>query len=474
MAAIRHGGSPPSVTGFLPVLITNLLPLIGVLRFGWNPETLVAVYALELLLLFPLAGLKALFAGRPPTADRESGVISVTSNDLVDKRGSVPVHNHLPPIYPRNVPFAAAVVSGSAWIGLFIGLTLSNVLAVGDVLRRPEVLGSVFALVVGHLIETYDTYIRSGRYAEVSPYAVVETPARQGFFLAFAFVAIPTAGAAATTLALAGFVFVKVLFEWSGFRAERGGGGRLTDWLSGPASDATPVSPTVPDGIPEATIAVNRRSVVATAIWRAVTKTGPFYASMATVVWLGMVALFAGENQTPTLWAGAAVVALSLFAVLFGGDIFSDVLAERWMTYRRIDDRLVAYDRLTETPQWSTPLSALREAAVVETRLPDRCFGTRTLTVKTGWDDDAERILGPVTNPEDLIETFDLPVQSTELPPLDQRFASLAAISVGSIGAAIVALLVTPFGSPTDGLYVLFLLPFVAIVPKGLWKLAHG
>jgi hypothetical protein len=32
---------------------------------------------------------------------------------------------------------------------------------------------------------------------------------------------------------------------------------------------------------------------------------------------------------------------------------------------------------------------------------------------------------------------------------------------------------VTPFGSPGDGLYLLFLLPLLVVVPKGFWKLAH-
>ncbi len=83
MPAIRHGKFPPRSVGFRPVLGANLLPLIGVLWLGWDPETLVTVYGCELLLLFPLAGVKALFAGRPPRTDRESDVISVSGSGLV-------------------------------------------------------------------------------------------------------------------------------------------------------------------------------------------------------------------------------------------------------------------------------------------------------------------------------------------------------------------------------------------------------
>lgn len=80
-------------------------------RFGWNLETLVTVYALGLLTLLPLTGVKAL-ASKPPASDRESDVFSVPESDLTDKRGSVTVYDRLPPIYLRNVPFASAVVAG--------------------------------------------------------------------------------------------------------------------------------------------------------------------------------------------------------------------------------------------------------------------------------------------------------------------------------------------------------------------------
>lgn len=474
MSAIRPGDAPPTVFGFLPVLAANLLPLCGVVWLGWDPATLVAVYVLELQLLFPIAGVKALFAGRPPAADRDSGVISVTSSDLVAKRGSVTLYDRLPPIYPRNVPFAAAVVGGGAWIGLFVGLALSGVVSFGAVLRRPEVLGSVVALVGSHLVETGTSYVRREGYVDVSPYAVVERPARQGFFLAFVLIAVPATGAAGTTLALAGFVLVKVLFEWSGFRAERGGGGRLTGWLSGPDSESVQEPLDVPDGEPSAVIDVDRRAVAASAVWRAVTSTGPFYASTATFVWLGTVVVFAGPEPSSALWTGGALVALVTFGLMFASDVVEDLLASGWVTYRRIGDRLVVSDRLTGAPQWSASVGVLRDATVVDTRFPDRYFGTRTITVNVGWGaDDPERILGPVGDPDALIEAFELPVRSTELSPLDRRFAGAAVVSGGLLVVGGAALLVTPFGSPGDGLYLLFLLPLLVVVPKGFWKLAH-
>ncbi|WP_380681624.1 DUF6498-containing protein [Salinigranum sp. GCM10025319] len=474
MPALRHERFPPPSIGFLPVLGANLLPLIGVLWLGWDPETLVTVYGCELLLLFPLAGVKALFAGRPPRTDRESGVISVSSSGLVDKRGSVTIHSLLPPLYPRNVPFAAAVVGVAVWVGLFVGLALSEAVAVGDTIRRPAVLGSVVALAVGQLGEDGYSYFRGGGYADVSPYAVVETPARQGFFLAFVLIVIPATGAAGTTLVLAGFVFVKMLFEWSGFHAERSGGGRLTRWLAGPDSEATLDTLETPSRPPSATIDTDQRAVAMTAVWRTLTTTGPFYASLAAFVWAGTAVVLSDGAPSVALWMGAGLAALLVFGVMLGSDIVEDVLANGWMTYRRVGDQLVAFDRLTDTPQWVASVDTLTDVAVVETRLPDRYLGTRTVTVTTGWGaDEAERALGPVTDPDVLIEAFDLPIQSTELSPLNRWVAGGAIVSVALLVIIGGVVLFSPLGSPGDGLFVLFLLPLLVLVPKGLWRLAH-
>ena len=66
--------------GFGSILLANLIPLVGVLWLGWDPATLVMIYALELLFTFPLAGLKAVFAGRPPRTDRADSLDSYNAS----------------------------------------------------------------------------------------------------------------------------------------------------------------------------------------------------------------------------------------------------------------------------------------------------------------------------------------------------------------------------------------------------------
>ncbi|WP_277554035.1 DUF6498-containing protein [Halobaculum limi] len=471
MPSVRHGDTPQTPLGILAVLVANAIPLAGVVWLGWDPETLVAIYALELLVVLPLAGVKALFAGRPPATDRENGIFDVSESDLVEKRGSVRLHDRLPPIYPRNVPFAVAVVSGGLWIGFFVLAPLSEVVAVLDILGRPEVLLSVAILAVGQVAETAVTYFRNGRYVEVSPFAVVEIPARQGFLLAL-FLFVVTIGGA--TPVLVAFVVVKVLFEWSGIRAERGGGGRLTGWLSGPDSDTTADHVDVPVGRPSATVDVDQRSVVAAAVWRVVSKTGPFYVVLATFVWLGVPTFLGAGAPSLTLWIASGLAGLLLLSLLLVGDVVEVVLTDGWMTYSRVGDQIVAQDRLTDEPQWVTPIRELRDAAVVETRPADRYFGTRTITVTMGWgDDETELTLGPVSNPQTFVEAFDLPLRSTDLSPLDRRFvgAAVGSVALITIGGGVVA--TTPVGPSISWVLLIVSLPLLGVVPMGFWKLAH-
>jgi hypothetical protein len=273
---------------------------------------------------------------------------------------------------------------------------------------------------------------------------------------------------------LVAFVVVKVLFEWSGHRAERGGGGRLTGWLSGPDSDATTDSVDVPAGHPSATVTVDRRSVAAATIWRTATATGPYYLMLATLVWLGVPAILSDGAPSVALWVGIGLVALFLFALMLAADIVAGVLLNWWTTYHRIGDHLVAYDCLTDEPQWTASVSELRDASVVETRPSDRLFGTRTLTVTTGWgDEDMERTIGPVDNPAWFVETFDIPLQSTDLSPLDRRFVGAAVGSATLIAVGSILVTATPLGPSVPWVLLPLYLPFLGFLPMGLWKLAH-
>jgi hypothetical protein len=109
MVGTPCGEDRSAVVPGVSAVLANLLPLVGAARFGWDPETLAVVYTLELLVSLPVVGVKALFADQPPVSTREGGAIDVSESGLVEKRGYVRLRPWLPPVYPRNIAFAAAV-----------------------------------------------------------------------------------------------------------------------------------------------------------------------------------------------------------------------------------------------------------------------------------------------------------------------------------------------------------------------------
>lgn len=473
MASRISADRPPSGVGFVPVLLANLLPLVGVVRFGWDPETLVVVYALEVLCSFPLAAAKALFAQRPPKTTQDGASVVDVSNELVRKRGSVTPVPWLPPIHPRTVPFASAVVGVGAWFAIFIGVVLAGTIPVGDVVTRPAVAASVAALVAGQPLDVKRDYLDGGRYEAVSPYTVIETPTRQAFFLIFVLFAPGAASGSAAVLGA--FVLVKLLVEWSAFRAAHGGGGRLSRWLSGPDGTADDVDPPrTPAGEPSARVSTDRAAVLSTGAFRALAEYAPTYASWFTFVWLVTVAVFSGSESSRTLAAVSGLAVFGLFAFALAVRVGEFYLRYGPLEYRRYGDRLVAYDAWLDEPQWAASVDVLRDVEVVPDRLADRWLDTRTVAVTTGWDDDeTRRYLGPVADPDALVAAFDLPVWRTDLDPLDRHLAAAAVASVAGVAVAAVVLSVSPWTSSVAPLYVVFLLPFIALVPRALWDRAY-
>ena len=477
----RGGIDAPAPAAFVPILVANLVPLVGVLAYGWEPATLIAIYALEVVLAFPIAAVTALFAGQPPRIDAleddeggDSSVISVGNTDLARKCGSVRLVSGLPPVYPRNLPFVGGVIFAGVWTVLFVVGALAEV-GIDEAITRPEVWLSLAALVAGQGVETWHDYLRGGGYETASPYAVVETPARQAFFLLFVLLAVAeTSG----PVVLGAFVAVKLLVDWSAFRATNGGSGRFTGWLAGPESEGrAPDPPPVPDGDPDVQVGTHTPTVVLTGVLQTLVKPAPFYTGVVVLAWLVTLAVLGDTGESSLVLT--VVVTLGALAALVGVlaiNAVERVLLYAPLEYRRYDDRLVAYDTWVDEPQWAVPLHELREADLVSDRLPDRRYDTRTLEVRMGWgDEETTRELGPVTDAAAFVESFDLPVRATELElgPIDRRIAAIATVPVGGMVVGVVALAVGPW--PLLGLipYVFFGLPFAALVLYGLWRQAY-
>jgi len=166
------------------VVATNLLPLAGVVGFGWRVGELLAVYWIEVAVLVVAHSVAALFAERPIRLEDRSFYIVGYSED--DERGEVwesdpeptRLASWLPPIYRRNF----RVVRRSLGIFAFMMFPL---LAVGwDALSylTPTVGLATLGVCGAQVAEVRREFFAGRAYEERSPYMVVEAAQRVVFF----------------------------------------------------------------------------------------------------------------------------------------------------------------------------------------------------------------------------------------------------------------------------------------------------
>lgn len=418
MRALRPPTRDDSAT-FLPTLVANLLPLVGVLRFGWEPATLVFVYAAEVLVSLLVASGKALFAQRRPTSDREAGVLSVSDALLTAKRGGVRPVTWLPPIPVRNVSFALVVLYVTPVYAFFVGIYLHETFDAGMELFRAEVLLSVVALFVGQLVAIGRDYLGRRRYERTSPYAVVETPARRVFFLAFVLTVGPAVG---STGALALVVCAKLLLEWATFRATRdeGDSSRLADWfVVSPASadtdedgDGAERAVRVPDVPPRARLRPDRSLVVRKGTLRALARIAGG-APLFGLLWLAVVSVLASATGSSLVVPVGAAALVAAVLLAFGVQLAAYFLRYGTLEYRRYDEAIVAYDTFLEEPQWAAPVQEIRDVTVATDWFDERLLGAGRLRLTVGWDDDAPaREIGPVRDVIRVAEALEIPSAS--------------------------------------------------------------
>ena len=424
----RRSGSPAT---FLVTTVTNLVPLVGVFSLGWDPETLAVVYAVELLVAIPFAGVKALFAAQPPDYDElrrpkedtrlksdKQEDVSVGPSDLNRRRGSVTLVGWLPPVYPRNVSFA------TRWFGTLVTLTavffavLGQSIDVVATLSEPAVGLSAASLVVSHVAVTERQYFHGGQYETTTPGGVFEAATGEALVVAAVFT---VASGVAPTGALVVFVAVKLFAEWRGYRGERLTG---TDREPG---ELLPVS--TPETEPTAVIRPDPRTVRAAALWRAVESVLKF-APGFVFVWAAL-SRSSVESGFP--------VALACFgvgpAVVVGLKSVEYTLTHGTLTYQRRGETILAYDELTETPQWAVTVGEFQQVELRAGHLADRLYGARTFALRPiGAEYDNE--ISHVREYDRVVEAFELPSSMSNPSRLDRR---VAGVTVGFAGCVVAA-----------------------------------
>lgn len=451
-----------SSLGVLATVGTNVVPLIGVFVFGWAVDALVVVYAAEFLVAIPFAGVKAVFAQVPPDYDEletphedsllkedDHGGVPVGPSELNRRRGSVEVVDWLPPVYPRNLAFARN------WFGATIVFTVAFALTVGRVIdpvaavADPLVAVSAVSVVVAHVAVIERRYFRTRRYETSSPRDLVSGPIGQALVVA---AGLAVASGFGPSGVLVVFVGVKLLADWGSFDA-------TTD--SDDRQELPPVR--VPDTTPTAEVRPDRRATLLAGLFRG-TVSAWNVTPLLVVLW---VALAGG-------WDGGLLVGLVVFlivpALVVGLGTIKYYLTHGTLAYQRRGDRVVAYDRLTDTPQWEAAVGSFRSAERCDGRLADHVSDSRTI-VASAFGEQYDYDLAHLRSADRAVEAFELPV-TVDRDPIDRRVvAVVTAVIVGLVAGVVYTSLVY---SPVLVMFAgVFGAPLTTVVLQLLWSRAY-
>jgi hypothetical protein len=449
---------------FLVTAAANVVPLVGVFYLGWSTQTFAVVYAMELVVAVPFAGLKALFARRPPNYDElerpqegnpfkpdEWGGVSVGPSDLNRRRGTITVVDRLPPVYPRNFPFVLRAFGAAvALVGMFL-VVLSRFIDVPATLADPIVAASAVSLIVSQVGVINREYFRKRRHETSTPREVIGSAKNEA---GVAVVVLWFAAAGGPTGALVAFVTVKLFAEWRGYR---GGQSSTTDKR---LETLPPVA--APDVAPTAEVRPDGHAVRTTALWRGAKSAasgGPAY----LFAWVGLTAGSAGV-------VAATVVCFGLLPTGLGGlKAVEYALTHGTLTYQRRDDAVVAYDDLTDTVQWATPIDDIWDAELREGEFVDWACDTRTFSL-TPSAGDYKLSVAHLREYGRTVEAFELPVETTAFGPLDRRVAGAAAAAGACCVAAVAGL---AYSTPTIAAIAAgFGGPFAVVALRSTWQRA--
>ncbi|WP_254922160.1 DUF6498-containing protein, partial [Halorubrum sp. Ea8] len=203
---------PHRTTSDFAIIAANMIPLAGVLISGWNIWTLLALYWIEAFSTVLLGALKSLFAkqGSPDLVGQREPL-----HELRHKRGGWHLLPTLPPVYPRNVPFALSILG--LWISTIVPITLLSWITVETGITISWPVGvSIGALLIAQVIEFRVGYLETGEYETVSAREILQRPTQLTMAMMLLGMVGLTASQAAGVAVLSGFVLVKTILSVSG------------------------------------------------------------------------------------------------------------------------------------------------------------------------------------------------------------------------------------------------------------------
>jgi hypothetical protein len=396
----------------LALLVSNLLPIAGVVALGWNAAALMTLYWFELGIASFWALVRALFAGRPSEVEPDALIAGPLAQRRIGL--SVPLTGVRIRLSSLVVLPVAAPLLAVVWLfvgGLTVGVVTDGGLAPAAL---DTVTLAVFAVFVSEGATTLVEYFGRGEYRDHSAQTAVRGVIARGAALFFGAVFTVTLVGVATLDGdapisaldpdavglplLLGVIGLKAAVDLAGLYRERLDAFDESQALDLGFSYDPPTAESVDGSLdgPVDAVRLPRRSRFAGAL-----ATVPVHPGLC---WLAAVpafvaALFAigGDWTTVAVLSGVAVaVPLSLAAV-------DHELRYGLVAYRAGDDALVARDRLFGATLWRVESWDEAGLRVERTRL-DRRLGTETVVIELR--DEEHRIPG-LSDPEPVLSVFD-------------------------------------------------------------------
>ena len=348
-----------TITRDAHTVVSTVVVLLGVALFGWSASVLLVVYWVEAGVAIVRGAVQGLFATHSPeelTIDHKLPLSSWS-----EKRGGVSVWL-LPPMYPRNVPvvIASIIVLVMIWpiAGAIVLASINPGLPVGSVAV------GVVSLVAGHSVGFGD-YLTNDRYTNTSVRsALLRRQVLSVLILGVGGMVIFTYASPPSALLVVVVVFKlasDIVFA------------RLDSANSHTAWDDDPVADRVPDSNPIEKFRVSRVSLLV----RAAGYT-PLYLVVPPYLLVALAAVFAGLIGGRGVGLAVGLVAVGVTAL---GQAVRAAVQTAHLEYHVYPSRIVAYDTLLDTPQWTISRPTVTEVAIEPSQVDRIRPGSRTVVV---------------------------------------------------------------------------------------------
>lgn len=350
---------------FAVVLLSNLVLFLGAL-LSQSQYVLAVLIAVDAVFGIVRILFERLAAGRPRgdvvPAMTPYRLLEPLYEKVLDKRGWFRVSEHLPPLYPRNLPFVI-----DQWVVFFWLIPIVVLTGVGfDPLERGLSLSMLPALCLfatkHYLI--VDTWESLGVYEDATARTIRRS--RDIFFTALlACVAVWMLSRATPTAAYVTATTLIILIPKFLFDCREAG---IGPWplAFDPSSDTVAQSLVTPDDEPHHVFENDGRVVRKWGIHDGISYTailgiylGGFLGLIGAWVYVSAMMMFLG--------VAVAVIVAPLIAI-------PTTLAVFWLgraniEYRIHDDALVAYDAYLDSPQWVVPFADVRSISIEDNTL---------------------------------------------------------------------------------------------------------